>query len=540
MKNASPLRAFMWPLLATLLAGCAGVPPQPKAAQLQQVRSQVNPVERAQRTITNFTPALRCMDEMMFRLGTRDVTMMMEELRDATQKVPVSARDMMTSAVSEMTRRSRAVRLSVFGNDQTNLNQLLQQAQKAGPFSVLPEYNVRGTISQLDEDIQRRGGSFGVLFEKSFGLRLGSETKFSVLGFDAALVRTDSFTLVPGVASKNTTVITRQDTSAGDGQARILGAGTVFAFNAARAEGNAQAARNMVELATIELVGKLIRAPYWQCLGLADEEPEVRREVEDWFIAMPREELVVFVKERLREQRWFDGALDEQEDAAFTAALTAYRQAIGLPARGDLDATFFQRFITRAVARGPLSPLPRPALRAASSASAPAATAQAAHTPATTPAAASTAFVATAPAPPPPAAEASPPAAAALRLFTSQRDNAAQLRLAIDTAGYVYCYAQNPSTQAIQRIFPNRFARDPRLAAGQAITLPGASRFKLPADAQYACLHAPREVYGDLPPPLRWGDFEDVRLPSFDAIREQFSRASGSPVLLARAESIAR
>ncbi|MEN9630544.1 MAG: hypothetical protein RJA10_3772, partial [Pseudomonadota bacterium] len=139
--------------LAALLAGCGSVPSK---GTLQAVRAQANPVDTAQRTVTHFTPALRCMDEWMFNAGTRDVTLMMEEMRDATQKVPISARDMMTSAISEMTRRSRAVRLSVFGSDQGNLMQLLQVAQKTQPFQVLPEYNIRGTVSQFDEDVHKR------------------------------------------------------------------------------------------------------------------------------------------------------------------------------------------------------------------------------------------------------------------------------------------------------------------------------------------------------------------------------------------------
>jgi tellurite resistance protein len=76
--------------LAAVLAGCAT--PTVGTRQPEQVRAQANPVDRTQRAITNFTPALRCMDEMMFRVGTRDLTLMMEELRDSTQRVHVSAR----------------------------------------------------------------------------------------------------------------------------------------------------------------------------------------------------------------------------------------------------------------------------------------------------------------------------------------------------------------------------------------------------------------------------------------------------------------
>ncbi|MBL0729299.1 DUF4384 domain-containing protein [Piscinibacter sp. HJYY11] len=468
----------------SLLAACTS----PSKSTLADVRQQANPTDRAQRTITSFTPALRCMDELMFRSGTRDVTLMMEELRDATQKVQVSTRDMMTSAISDMTRRSRAVRLSVFGNDQQNLAQLLQTAQKTTPFAVIPEFNLRGTISQLDEDVQRNSASFG-LVQQLFGLRFGNEAKFSVLGFDAAVVRTDSFTLVNGVTSKNTTVIAKRDASAGDGQARILGSASVFSFSAARSEGPAQAARNMVELAAIELVGKLIRAPYWQCLGTPDDHPEVQREIEDWFFSMSPDERTVLAKTRMRDRRYFDGALDATRSPGFDQALAAYRRATGLPPQGEIDLAFFQRLVTREVPSGPL------------------------------------------------ATTATGGEAAAVQLNLQPRRNSGQADLQVTTAsaGYLYCYAQDPATKAIRRVFPNRFSADPRVEAGQSLSLPGKARFSLSAAHDHACVHAPREVYNDLPPPLRWGDFEDVRLASFDDIRQQFAQASGLPIVLTRA-----
>ncbi|MBA4340628.1 MAG: hypothetical protein C0423_00590 [Methylibium sp.] len=505
------------------LTACSNTPSQ---QTLQTVRGEANPTDKAQRTITNFTPALRCMDELMFKKGTRDVTLMMEELRDSTGRVQISTRDMMTSAVSEMTRRSRAVRLSVFGSDQQNLAQLLQQAQKNSVFQVVPEFNVRGTVSQLDEDVKRSSASFGLQIQELFGLRLASETRFSVLAFDAAVVRTDTFTLVPGVTSKNTTVLARRDSSAGDGQARIQSAGTVFAFSSGRSEGTSGAARNMVELAVIELVGKLIKAPYWQCLGIDDSHPEVQREIEDWFLGMDEAERTVYLKTRLRERGYFDGALDASTTPAFNTALQAYRSALGLAAAAaPVDLPFFTRLITRAVPTGPFGVLPRTSAATAN------ATAPTASEPTPTAAAAQT-VSATANTPPAAAAPALPTAHLQLKAAGS----AVQLNLQLKGAegAYVYCYAQDPASGSVRRIFPNRFATDPRVNANRGVALPGRGAFKLAPQHQYACVLAPREVYGALPPQLRWGDFEDIRLTDFDAIRDRFAEASGLPVVLLR------
>lgn len=495
---------------AALLAGCASAP---SPGTLKAVRAQANPVDRAQRTITNFTPALRCMDEWMFNAGTRDVTLMMEEMRDATQKVPISARDMMTSAISEMTRRSRAVRLSVFGSDQGNLMQLLQAAQKTQPFQVLPEYNIRGTVSQFDEDVQKRSTSLGLVAER-LGLRLGSDSRFSVLAFDAAMVRTDSLTLVPGVSSKNTTVVSKRDTSAGDGQGRLLGVGAVFAFEAARAEGNAQAARNMIELAAVELVGKLIRAPYWQCVGVADTHPEVLREVDDWFESMDEGERIAFVKSRLRERRWFDGAADDNLTADFGDVLARTRVALGLPAAGDIDRPYFGRLIQRSLPAGPLSRLRRGTSPSRTTAAAPASGAG-----------------------PSSAASGAPPA----RVFAQTLANGqADLRVIAAAPGHVFCFAQDPSSQVLRRIYPNRFVRDSRIDAGAQLAVPGSAKFTLDGRQRFACVHTATDIYNELPPQLRWGDFDEVRLKTFDEIAGAFSQAAGQPVALLPAQVVAR
>jgi hypothetical protein len=487
------------------------------------VRNNSNPTDRTQRNITNFTPALRCMDDMMFARGTRDVSVMMEEFRDATQRVPVSARDMMTSAMSDMTRRSRGVRLSLFGSDQQNLAQLLQQAQKTNAFGVIPQYNIRGTISQFDDSISKTGASVGVsVVEKLFGVRGGVETKFSVIGLDAAVVDTNSLSLIPGVSSKNTTVLASRDASAADGQARLEnpGIGLVFSFNTARSDGPAQAARNMVELATLELVGKLIRAPYWQCLGVPDSDTEIQREMEDWFLAMDETERVQFFKESMREKRYYDGAIDGKSDAAFVAALKSYRKALGLAEAGSIDLSFFKAFVTSAVPKGPLTP-PRKTAGDETLKTAPA-----------------TPVVPIAPAlaaasPPPMSVSLSAPASGAARRVTT-------LGISVSQPGYVYCYTRDPVTQQIQRIFPNRFAKDPRVESGKRLVLPGTGKFVLNPAAEYACLHAPREVYGDLPPPLRWGDFEDIKLSNFEDIRVQFSESAGLPVQMVWPAAVAR
>ena len=110
-----------------------------------------------------------------------------------------------------------------------------------------------------------------------------------------------------------------------------------------------------------------------------------------------------------------------------------------------------------------------------------------------------------------------------------------ELAIQAQRSSYLYCYIQ-PAGGAIQRIYPNRSVRDPRIEAGEFLLLPGAQGFKITADKpgaqKIACLAAQREVYNDLPPPLRWGDFEDISLKSFADIKSAFEKAGKLPVAM--------
>ena len=56
-------------------------------------------------------------------------------------------------------------------------------------------------------------------------------------------------------------------------------------FNVGRdyTQGSGSAVRTLVDLATIELIGKWARVPYWQCLTLEQNHPDFQRQLRDWF-----------------------------------------------------------------------------------------------------------------------------------------------------------------------------------------------------------------------------------------------------------------
>jgi len=341
-------------LLAVSTAACAPLPPRQ-----QDTRAAAQPVQSVpQRNVTGFADALRCMDNLYLGYGTRDVSVLLEDLTDTTKKVSAGTRDMMMSAISDMTRRSRAIQVVAFGPDANNVVAFLNSAQKRNAFAVVPQYDLRGSITQLDENVLRRQADGGLSIGSTLSTGGSKSRSLNVLGLDVAIVDTSNLVLVPGVVSKNLTTIAKEG-DALDSQATISKVGINFSTSFQRTDGTAQALRNMVELASVELFGRLLKLPYWSCIGASADNPEVRNEIEDWFIGMERAgELTPFFQLQLRNRGFYDGAVDGRVTPALRDAVAAYRRGVGLGSEGVVDLALFTKFIDAPFPPPPALPPP--------------------------------------------------------------------------------------------------------------------------------------------------------------------------------------
>lgn len=511
-------------VLAAALAGCAAPPSREQdVAAAASSRISTTP----QRNITDFTDGLRCMDETFLRYGTRDVSVIMEDLSDSTKKVSVGTRDMMISAISDMTRRSRAIQLITFGQDANNVVAFLANAKQRGPFGAVPQFNIRGSVSQLDEGVLRRQSDLGLALEPFLSAGASKSRQFNVLGFDVSMVQTSNLALLPGVSSKNIVVIAKEG-DALDSQATITKVGINFSTNFQRTDGTAQALRNMVEMSAIELFGRLQKLPYWTCLGVGPDNPDIKREMEDWFIGMERGgELVPYFQEQLRNRGYFDGPVDGQISPGLRDAIKAYRRASGFSEVDFVDLAFFSDFLHRPFPPPPARPFVADTVPPVQQAEV---TLPPPAPPAPAKSAAASAGAGKKPAPTNPAPAQVASADRRLQLLPIKDSFApgetVGFHVIPSTSGYLYCYHQDAGG-TIRRIFPNRFTRDPRVTANRALTLPGRAPMELRAAAAgnegVGCFTTPNEIYSSLPAALRWGDFDPLKLKSFDEVAAVFT-----------------
>ena len=512
------MHRFLALMVIAALAACAPLPPRQadRAAAAAPVQSV------PQRNVTGFGDALRCMDNLFLAYGTRDVSVLLEDLTDTTKKINAGTRDMMISALSDMTRRSRAIQVIAFGQDANNVVAFLNSAQQRSAFAVVPAFGLRGSITQLDESVLRRQADGGLSLGSALSVGGSRSRQINVLGLDLAIIATRNLALVPGAVSKNQTAIVREG-EALDSQSTISKVGINFSTNFQRTDGTAQALRNMVELAAVELFGRLLKLPYWSCIGVGVDNPEVRAEVEDWFVGMERAgELTAFFQTQLRNRGFYDGPADGRVTPALRQAVVAYRRGAGLGTQDLVDLPLFTAFIGAPFPAPPAAPF-RDAPPPAPVVAAPAPT----------------------PAPVAPPAAATPPVSAARLALTLEPtkpafapDEPFSFTVRASAQAYVYCYARDAGG-TVQRIFPNRFVNDPHVDARATIVLPGAQPFRLTAASAraVACLAAHREVYADVPAALRWGDFQALNaVRGFDELKRIFEAVAKEPVVLAQME----
>ncbi|MBW8830512.1 MAG: DUF4384 domain-containing protein [Burkholderiales bacterium] len=493
-------------LMTFSLVGCASLDSDKVVAEKVE-KAKIGPTTAPYKSITNFSSGLRCMDSLLLDFGVRDVAVIVEDLTDQTKKINTGTKDMLISAVSDMTRRSRAVRLVAYGQDSGNTIGFLYQALRREQYAVIPPFALRGSISQFDDTVVRRNLDAGVSFGTNLTLSAAATAQASILGIDLTMLSTQDLSVLPGVGSRNSVILFKQGKGF-DGEAQIRKFGINFSLSTATQEGQAQAVRSLVELAAIELFGRLAKVPYWSCIGASDQDEAVVGEMRDWYEGMAANpnEIIGYFQQQMRIRRIYDGPVDGIVNPQIKEAVARYRGALGLSREPKLTFDFFQAYIAAKHEEIASRVEPVPA---------------AAATPAATPAAPSAAPNAVA-------------TVAPLSLQVGSVDNvrsfaagdAVRLSIKPNRDAYVYCFHQDEN-QKISRFFPNRFHHDSRVDATQGVQLPGAMRFDIRMNKRavpetVACFATERDVLPNLPPALNSGDFEPLPAKSLEQVRDVF------------------
>lgn len=478
-----------------------------KDASANTVAQMKGPETAPVRTITNFSQALTCMDNLFLMYGVRDLVVISEDLKDETKKVSAGTKDMLISTVSNMTKRSRAVRLVAYGSDSGNLIGFMKEAEKKTMFQLVPQYGIRGSISQLDESVAKKTEGGGLAIDGFLGVGKASVASTNVLGLDLTMMRTEDLSIVPGVTSSNSVVIFRSGTGL-EGEAGYKKFGINYQSNLSKAEGQAQALRNLVELAVVELFGKLTKTPYWLCMGATAKDEQVKTEISDWFQGMFAEpgEFVAYWQQQMRIRGVYTGDVNGEPDESLKDAVMAYREAMGMEKNAKLDVEFFTAYLSA----NHYEVAPKAKEKLASYRTAAAAE----------------------------LAKAADPSPIQVAVAATKGSNVFRKgeRLTVKVTpsrdAYVYCFMQD-DTKQIARFFPNRFSKDALVSAKKGIQLPNGKEFNIDVNTkgvqeQIVCFGANRDVFADVVPAIGGGDIDQpTPIKTLPELKTVFEKAVG-------------
>jgi hypothetical protein len=292
---------------------------------------------------TGFSKGLKCMDSLFRAYGVRNVTVVIDTIPDATKKISVGARDMFMSATAQMTRTTHAVRLVPIVE-----SHVFNEARRERVIADA-DFAIQGSISQFDDSMLKKQRDGAVCI---WHLCIGAadSDKIAGLGLDLNLVETGGMSVVPGASVKNAVLI-RTHGNGYDGDLILKKFSVEFNFTLVSSEGNGQALRTLIELGAIELYGRMLKLPYWSCLGASDQDSAVSSEIDDWWEEMagdPRDSarLLGYLQLQMKAQGLYDGQGNGTGSQALLRAVRAYLLALGLPDDvSHLDGRFLRKYL---------------------------------------------------------------------------------------------------------------------------------------------------------------------------------------------------
>lgn len=333
-------------LYKTFLLGCAiaGSALAQTADPGAMVAVSSMPKATPTKALTSFAPALRCMDQLFLAFGKRGIVVTSLGIPDQTGKIRAGTKEMMITALSRMSLKSGAFDFIDFHSNGDDLDRLF--AVREGQMARLPDFYIRGAITQLDESVLRisssselaRGGDSSGSFLDPISFAFGStgSTISDMMSMDISIGHAATRRILPMTATSNSMVLRKTDKGV-EGGNTFGRFGFSFSLDRSQTEGTGAATRALLELSLIETLGRFTQVPYWRCLGDDLSNPQMREQARLNFDTLGEVDRIRFVQQQLSSTRAYAGPVDGIMTPDLAAAIAEYQARNSLPTSGRID-----------------------------------------------------------------------------------------------------------------------------------------------------------------------------------------------------------
>jgi len=333
--------------LLFLLAACSI---NPTIIEHQDIIEKA-PIEQAplvapSRSASTMREALACMDRMLVIEQIPSTLIAVKSIPDASGIFMTSTREMIITALSRMSRTSHAFRVVDYEIDALKQDtvQVLTGLLLANNQMELrkPEIYISGAISFGDKTVVTKRSSIGVS-TKNTDSGYSWDVMGTMVGLDLHLGDMNSRTLFPGIDSANELAV------ASGGKAIELGGrisglprhiyelGMQFERASENNQGAGAAIRLLVDLATLELIGKWTRLPYWNCIGYEQNHPEFKRQMRTWYEDLSGHERIAIAQRVLEQEGFWSDEIDGEDSLKIRQAIANYQSAMDIIPSGKVN-----------------------------------------------------------------------------------------------------------------------------------------------------------------------------------------------------------
>jgi len=352
MIRTTRVRLCLAASAVAVLAGCSGTDLRRDRPYIERTTIESRPIAEPVRAITGFSDGLACMDSMLRAERVPTTLITSKQIPDPSSKASVAAKDMIFTALSEMSRTSNAFRIVDFEIDplkQDTVQTLTSLMLPAGQLAIpKPAVYVSGAISYVDQNVLIRNGGIGAS-AKNWEIGYSNDVITTAVGLELHLGDFTTRTLFPGLDSANEIAAGNKGEGIDLG-GRIKNAGTQLTIGGTISQGVGPAVRTLVELGMIEVIGKWARVPYWDCLALDQSHPEFQRQLREWYGDMSDEQRVRLFATALHALGYYDGSGDGRADSALRGALARYQADHQATVSGNFNFESYERLMTNYVA----------------------------------------------------------------------------------------------------------------------------------------------------------------------------------------------
>ena len=128
---------------------------------------------------------------------------------------------------------------------------------------------------------------------------------------------------------------------ANDVSGKIRKMGALYQISNDKSEGIHHSVRTLIELGTIEVIGKMLQIPYWECLDIKSTNPEAQKILRDWYVAFEHDDLMRFVQTNLSLRGYYTGPVDGINNASISRAIVMFKADNGLTGDSSLDYSLY-------------------------------------------------------------------------------------------------------------------------------------------------------------------------------------------------------